>query len=160
MHSMHTYFMGERCLYLVVLNARQNEEPEPWLDLVRQYGKKSRVLVVLNQIDNAENAALDEKKLLREYEGVFPHLSFHAISCKDGRGFAEFSRALLHQVRQSEACNQKFPAGWDRVRKQLRDMSMAGKPVNYISMREYEAMCAGAVEDPTSGPPCCHGCTT
>jgi len=40
MHLMHEFFMGERCPYVIILDGRQDEQPEYWLDMVKQLEEK------------------------------------------------------------------------------------------------------------------------
>jgi len=53
MHATHQFFMTQRSLYLLVLNAREGEQDaniEYWLRLIESFGGDSPVIVVINQI--------------------------------------------------------------------------------------------------------------
>ena len=136
MHSMHEFFLGERCLYVVVLDGRRDESPEYWLDIVSQYGKNSSVIIVMNKIDQNPDADIDKNKLQRDYGDVFEQMYFHRISCKNLEGFAQFKKELCEIVKGMESCKKMFPKRWYHIREKLANMSR-----NYIREDDYRNFC-------------------
>lgn len=55
MHSTHRFFLSERSLYLVVIEARREDDDSvfAWLKTVRNRGGDSPVIVVINKCDDA-----------------------------------------------------------------------------------------------------------
>ena len=142
MHSMHEFFLGERCLYVLVLDGRRDDRPEYWLDMIGQYGRKSSVMIVMNKIDQNKNAHVDPKKLRREYGDKFHEMCFHEISCKKGTGFDDFKSELLEMIHQSESCHKMFPGRWYRIKLKLEDLrDQDGKPTNYLREDIYRGYC-------------------
>lgn len=142
MHSMHHYFMAERCLYLIVLDGRREEKPEYWLDLVTMYGGHSPVMVVMNKIDHNDNAQINFEKIREIYGHKLMSISFHFVSCKEETGLAEFQIELLRTIRMMDCYQTVFPKAWSLVRRHLRHMrDAAGNPTNYLSIEEYENVC-------------------
>jgi len=69
-HATHQFFYSKRSLYLLVLDARQDEQAEYWLKYIESFGGDSPVLVVLNKID--ENPAFEvNRRFLRK---KFPNI--------------------------------------------------------------------------------------
>ena len=142
MHSMHEFFMSERCLYVIVLNGRKDEQPEKWLDLVRQYGNNSPVMIVINQIDENRSADVDRRRIGREYGQTFGEIPIHRISCQDGDNFDEFKTALLDSVKGTKTYNKWFPGRWYKVKLLLTEMKdNKGNLVNYITEKQFREYC-------------------
>jgi len=142
MHSMHEFFLGERCLYVIVLDGRRDEEPEKWLDLVKQYGKNSPVMVVMNKIDQDYSGELDVNKIRKDYGEFFSSINFNLISCKEDINFQEFKEDFLNMVKTSKTYKKVFPGRWNRVKQKLTDMkSEEQKQVNYIDEGTFKKYC-------------------
>ncbi|MCL2840944.1 MAG: leucine-rich repeat domain-containing protein [Defluviitaleaceae bacterium] len=138
MHSMHEFFLSERCLYIVVLDGRRDERPEKWLDLVKQYGKDSPVMVVMNKMDQPGARGVDEVHYRREYKKHFPQLYFSNISCESGENFDKFKSDFLEFIKNTKAYNKRFPARWARIKKALTEMQ---DNVNYIDESQFGQYC-------------------
>lgn len=142
MHSMHSFFLAQRCLYVLILDGRRDDRPEYWLDIIRQYGRKSSVMVVMNKIDQNENAHIDEVKLRREYGDIFKELFFDRISCKTGTGFDGFRSALWELCGRSESCRKAFPGRWYRIKEKMEDLKdKNGNPSNYLREEAFRGYC-------------------
>lgn len=75
MLSTHTLFLRDHCIYIIVLNARQGDEPERWLDYISQYGRNSTVFIVDNHMDEADNFRPDINKMRRMYPNLLDESS-------------------------------------------------------------------------------------
>ena len=67
-HAVHRFFLSERCLYIIVYNSR-TEAANPleyWIDHVKNYGKDSQVLILVNKQD-LNVPSLPKKRLKRKY---------------------------------------------------------------------------------------------
>jgi internalin A len=72
MQATHQFFMTEGSLYLLVLDARNNEEQSlvrHWLEKIRSFGGGSPVIVVLNKQD-VGSLAPNETRLKNDYEVI------------------------------------------------------------------------------------------
>lgn len=94
MHATYQFSLTERSLYLLVIDARKDNENkgesniEYWLKLIQSFGKNSPVLIIINKID--ENR-LDVNR--RGFQEKYPTIKdFHLISCKTGEGFQTLAR--------------------------------------------------------------------
>ena len=137
MHSMHEFFLSERCLYVIVLDGRRDEDPEKWLSLIKHYGKNSPVMVVMNKIDENPSKKVGDVKYGREYANAFSKLCFHNISCRDGDNFEQFEKDFFGLIKETKAYDKIFPGRWDRVKKKLANM----KDRNYINESDFKKYC-------------------
>jgi len=135
-HATHQFFLSKRSLYVLVLDGRKDERTEYWLRHVEAFGGDSPVLIVLNKIDS--NASFDvNRPFLREkYPGI---RDFFRISCKTGKGLAEFKTALLEELAAVEMIGTVWPGTWFAVKRKLEQMQQP-----YISADEYKRYCAEA----------------
>lgn len=80
-HSTHQFFLRERCLYILLLDARTeinaNDQAEYWLEHVKAFGNAAPVMLVGNKSDlTAVN--LDMNALREKYKNI---IGFYEISC-------------------------------------------------------------------------------
>jgi small GTP-binding protein len=79
MRSTHQYFFTERTLYVLVAEAREERKDlNHWLQLAKEIGKESPVLVVVNKID-LDPHDLDRASLQTDYPNIcdFVRTSIH-----------------------------------------------------------------------------------
>jgi small GTP-binding protein len=133
MQSTHRVFFSVRCLYILVLNAREEPDPEDWLMNIKSLGGKSPVMIVINKID-AHEYRLNEKNLVKKYPAI---KGFYHISCKRGDGLKEFSEALKVKLANDvEMTRSKWGKGWLAVKERLESLEK-----DYISYEDYEQIC-------------------
>jgi internalin A len=80
MQATHRVFFSQRSLYVLVIDARQESDPEEWLKNIESIGGKSPVVIVINKIDE-HPFGLNETDLLRKYPNI---KGFYHVSCKKG----------------------------------------------------------------------------
>ncbi len=132
MQATHRVFFSQRSLYVLVIDARQESNPEEWLKSIESLGGKSPVLVVINKID--EHAfGLNEPELERKYPNI---KGFYHLSCKSGDGLRSFKEGLKKHIVQIEMREIKWPRHWAKVREQLGQLKN-----DYITYAEYEDIC-------------------
>ena len=135
MHATHQFFLTKRSLYLLVLDARQDEEAnriEYWLKIVRSFGGDSRVIVVGNQVDQ-KSLDIDRRGLQQKY----PHIvSFIETSCSNNKGIDKLRREIKEQIAQLPHVFDDFPESWFAVKTQLEELD-----VDYIEYHEYQKIC-------------------
>lgn len=96
-HSLHHAFMHENCVYIVVVDSRHEQAPEPWLHQIESIaGPSAQVLLVTNWFDEI-NASQNRVGLIRKFPDLLKPESFFDFSCKDGRDddFARFINQLV-----------------------------------------------------------------
>ncbi|MCP4607406.1 MAG: GTP-binding protein [Planctomycetes bacterium] len=132
MQATHRVFFSHRSLYVLVIDARQESDPEEWLKNIESLGGKSPVLVVINKTD--EHAfGLNEPELERKYPNI---KGFYHISCKSGDGIELFKKGLKEYVAQVEMIGINWPRRWAEVRERLGRLRS-----DYITYSRYEEIC-------------------
>ncbi|MBN2315257.1 MAG: leucine-rich repeat domain-containing protein [Sedimentisphaerales bacterium] len=137
MQAAHQLFFSVRSLYVLVMNARQEPDPEDWFRRIESFGGDSPVMVVINKVDeNRYN--LNEKDLQRKYPAI---KGFYHVSCKKRTGIADFKKALKKQISEVKMIQTELPLSWFEVKKDLEELR---KEKPYITLDEYKIICVGA----------------
>lgn len=142
MLSTHTLFLRDHCIYIIVLNARQGDEPERWLDYISQYGRNSTVFIVDNHMDEADNFRPDINKMRRMYPNLLDESSkIWEVSCEHPEAFP--LNELYGQIctEAKKYLRKEIPLAWNELSVKLSDMKKSGKKVNYITHEDYSYMC-------------------
>ncbi|TYQ13386.1 UNVERIFIED_CONTAM: internalin A [Acetivibrio alkalicellulosi] len=133
MHSTHKFFLSERCLYVLVLEARKEMKVEYWLKHIELLGGKSPTIVVINKIDTFEQAALDEKFLMDKYNNI---KEFCRISCKNGDNIEAVKKSIEKNIKNIDGVEFAWPIKWIGIKEELEKMNK-----NHISYKEYIDIC-------------------
>ncbi|MFC1636319.1 leucine-rich repeat domain-containing protein [Planctomycetota bacterium] len=137
MQAAHQLFFSVRSLYVLVMNARQEPDPEDWFKRIESFGGDSPIMVVINKVDeNRYN--LNEKDLQRKYPAI---KGFYHVSCKKRTGVADFKKALKKQISDVKMIRTELPLSWFKVKKKLEELR---KKQPYITLDEYEKICEKA----------------
>ncbi|MBK8721887.1 MAG: hypothetical protein IPL95_06300 [Saprospiraceae bacterium] len=75
--QVHKFFITDHCLYVILINARNEEQPNKWLDWVKTYAPNSKVVVVVNKYEEPVTFKLRESSLKEQYPFI---LDFHYVS--------------------------------------------------------------------------------
>lgn len=124
--QVHQFFLTNESVYIVLLNARQDEKPEKWLDWIKNYTKDSKVFVVANKMDENPNFSLQENLLKTEYPFI---VGFHYISLlnsnKCGGNEKEKVERLLedvkNQITELKNINALVPKNYHDLKNDLED---------------------------------------
>jgi internalin A len=138
MHATHQFFLTERSLYVIVWDARQEDDYgqlEYWLNMVQSFGNNAPVIIVLNKTDIG-SAEIDRRGLKRKYPLI---RGFVNCSCKTGNGIGELKEQMCWQVHQLPHTTTTWPARWFTVKSQLESANK-----DFISLSEYESLCSHA----------------
>ncbi len=142
MLSTHTLFLRDHCIYIIVLNARQGDEPERWLDYVSQYGRNSTVFIADNHMDEADSYRPDINKMKRMYPYLLDKDSkIWEISCEQPENYPLDKLYEEICIKAREYFKREIPLAWNELSKKLSDMKMSGKKVNYITHTDYLNIC-------------------
>lgn len=133
MHATHQIFLSRRSIYIILLNAREEPNPEYWLNHIKSFGGNSPVIIVINKTD--ENPAYDVNRLfLRE---KYPNIiEFIKISCSQNIGVDNVKSALRKAVIDIENLNSQWAVSWFKVKTHLENMNS-----NFISYDEFTSLC-------------------
>ncbi len=127
-HATHQFFMRERCLYIIVLSARDeinaNEQAEYWLQHVKAFGSDAKVMLVGNKYDLMP-LNLDMHMLHRKYLNI---VGFYPLSCTEYKEafksqFKVFRDALIAQLNDASLNRLSLTETQFRIMQQLEQLS-------------------------------------
>jgi internalin A len=133
MHATHQFFLSRRSIYIILLNAREEPNPEYWLNHIKSFGGNSPVLIVINKTD--ENPSFDVNRLFlkEKYTNI---IEFIKISCSHGAGIENVKSALKRAVLDINDLNSQWALSWFNVKTNLENMSSS-----FISYDEFTNIC-------------------
>lgn len=103
-HGLHSAFLHENCVYVLVVDSRHEQAPDEWLHQIRHLaGGQVKVLLVTNWYEKCETRQ-NEARLLREFPDLLDERSFFYFSCHepDAPGLQTFVQALEKACLESQ----------------------------------------------------------
>jgi internalin A len=138
-HSTHQFFLTNRSLYILVWDARQEDEYgriDYWLNTVESFAGDSPILLVINKCDERKNVKyIDLKNLKRSFPQI---IDAYKVSCKTGKGISILQEAIKEETIHLPLMDVVWLSSWLEVRQHLKDLS-ASK--NLITYSEYKIIC-------------------
>ena len=139
-HSTHQFFLTHRSIYVLVLNARVDEQinrVEYWLKRIQTFGGGSPVIVVCNKSDEHQ-LALDWSGLQTKYPQIkaFVRTATCVGDPHGPRGIDELRRLIDEQIADMPHIHDRLPNHWFTVKDKLNKLDK-----NYIDYCEYEELC-------------------
>jgi small GTP-binding protein len=154
-HGTHRFFFSERCLYLLVLQDRLEDDRsiDYWLKAILNRAGNAPILVVINKSDQGKNnLRLDEARYQRECSNI---IGFLRTSCNDDP-WARNSIASLRSVigrtmthPQLTHVRDPIPRHWLRVRDQLAQRTSAERVITISEFRNLCRSAASTMENPS-----------
>lgn len=145
MHSMHRFFLTERTLYVIVVNARDNTQDERaqyWLNNIKSFANGCPVILVLNKMDQNPSATLNERLLKNDYPQIAEVIKLSALN-DDKESFCYLLNNILKLVKSFDSYAMDFPISWNKIKSTLTEMKE-----NYIVDPQYREICSNNdVED-------------
>lgn len=148
-HSTHQFFLRERCLYVLVVDAgterekreqqTANEQAEYWLEHVKAFGNAAPVILVGNKADT-ETVKLDMHMLSEKYPNI---VNFYPVSCTKqdgvyGKQFKVLKDVLSEQLKAVGTHQIKFTNNQFTVLNQIRTLSRTNAFLNHD---EFDDLC-------------------
>ncbi|MDQ5770005.1 COR domain-containing protein [Thiothrix subterranea] len=96
-HGLHSAFLHENCVYVLVVDSRHEQAPDEWLHQIRHLaGSQAKVLLVTNWYEQCETHQ-NKTRLRREFPDLLTADSFFYFSChnKDAPDFKRFVQSLV-----------------------------------------------------------------
>ena len=139
MHATHQFFLTKRSLYLLVLDARLEEEEnrlEYWLKIIQSFGGNSPVIIIGNKADQ-QALDIDRRGLKKKYQNIKAIIE---TSCKNNRGLDKLKQIIAQEIDKLEHIYDPFPNAWFEVKNKLEQMKEINER-DYIPYHEYEGLC-------------------
>ena len=138
MHATHRFFLSQRSLYLLVIDARQGASEsniQYWLEIVQSYGGGSPVLVVVNKSDE-QALELDETRLKIDFEANLRQ--FIRTSAKSGEGIDVLRAAIAEQLSQLTHIHDTLPESYFAVKGELESLA---QEADFVPKARYLEIC-------------------
>lgn len=124
--QVHQFFLTSECVYVIILNARNSEQPHKWLDWIKNYGTNSKAIIVVNKMEENPSKYMEENNLKEEYS--FIH-SFHYISLLLGdegdereiRNIKNLTEDIKEQLLWLKNINVLHPTNYHSLKSDLED---------------------------------------
>ena len=139
LHSVHSVFLTDRALYVILLNTRndtQDARARYWLRYLHTNKPNCPVLLVLNKIDQNRNASIDENSLRRKYSCIRDVLELSSLKFNRRRFAEDFTKKLLQTLISSNDLTFSFPAKYRAVRKWMKNQTAP-----YIGLEDFWKRC-------------------
>lgn len=145
--SLNCLLMMTVALYILVLDARREDDPEEWLNYIQTYSPKSKILLVINKIDTVDPVVPAEERMHYSQINIAKYLDNYAnivgmyqVSCRDlqlpGNELEDLKRGIYSQILAMESQFHKvWPTGAKELRQWLRS---AG---GFITIKEFKDKC-------------------
>ena len=119
-HAVHQFFLSERCLYILVYDARTDDRSRLyyWLDHMKNYGGDSEAIILVNERD--EHKAQIPEDILKSKYAIH---SVHYFNLKEEPTKLAAFRALVSHTIINNPCwnNQVIPKDFYQVKADLED---------------------------------------
>ncbi|MDM8525867.1 COR domain-containing protein [Desulfococcaceae bacterium HSG8] len=137
-HATHQFFLTKYSLYMLVWDARQEEEHERidyWLNIISTFAEDSPVLIVMNKSDErAKDLGFSDLK--RRYPRIIKSVK---ISAKEGSGIGTLEELVRNQAWELPLMGTFWPSSWLSVRRTLERASR-----DHIPYKNYLELCKRA----------------
>jgi small GTP-binding protein len=154
MHQTHRYFLTERCILMIVLDRRKQDDTSAvtWLRTARHRAPNSPVVVVVNKCDNgSHNLDIDFVRLQQDFPEIAGVFEASCSPDEDYKSVGEIM-APLHACLQQLLTNDsrldsvraRVPKAWVRVRDDVR--IRAGQ-AQVLSATEFVNLCQNGRTD-------------
>ena len=133
-HQTHQFFLNQRSLYLLVLDAGRDEagnKLDYWLKKIETVGKDAPILVAVNKSEQCL-LPLDYTELKTK----FNIKGFFNISCETGQEIKELRQAISNEIGRIENVFEPIRKEWFAVKEHLENLEE-----DYISRDEYRKIC-------------------
>jgi len=139
MTSTHRFFLTNRSVYILVLEARNDKSTETqirkWLENITTQGGNSPVIIAVNKIDVNPAFDIDLYNLKKEFPQIAGTVR---ISCEKGENLHELKRLLETAIPQAELFNTEIDERWLKIKEELQEKTKANFKLNE---REYLDIC-------------------
>jgi internalin A len=140
MSSTHQFFLTNRSVYILVLEARKDEKADKqvqeWLKRIQTFGGNSPVIIAANKIDENPAFGLDTYQLKID----FPQIKgFVRISCDKNTGINDVKKLLEEFIPKAELFKTEIDEKWFPIKDSLQNLTCRKQ---YITKNDFEEICS------------------
>jgi len=141
--ATQTMFMTDQTLYLVVMDARTEKQPDIYLHYVQTIASASPIIIMINKVDQNKWFGLNKQFYVKNPE--YPHIQEDIVrfSCAENREkyeaelFSAIKKVLSNTVYGFRS--KQWAPKWLKVRNELMDY--LAKNTGYCSITKYYDIC-------------------
>jgi len=134
-HGTHQFFLTKRSYYLLIWDARQEEDYitfDYWLNIIRLLSDNSPVCIVHNKADE-RTKEIEQKQLKEKFSNIS---NFFKVSCLNNSGINDLKNHIEKNILKLSHIGDELPSVWVEIRSALKKLNL-----NYISYAEYLDVC-------------------
>ena len=134
-HAAHRCFLSERCVYIILFDARAEGRNRLiyWLNHVRDYGRNSKVYVLVNKRDD-NKPDIQENYIKKHYSNH--NCDFHYFSIRDDiKALENFRYEVALYIGSNPAWGQNMPSNYFDAKEIL--LSTFGNTHDYITLNDF-----------------------
>ena len=140
MYATHQFFLTKRSVYLLVLDARKDNDIanqiRQWVKRIKATGGNSDIIVVANQCDlNSGFGFENEYELKQEFSQI---KSFIKVSCKTGDNLDQVKAKLEELIPKAELFKSEIDERWIRIKELLQEETNDGY---YLGEDRFKEIC-------------------
>ena len=140
-HSMHRVFLTERTVYVVFLNARQDdlmdERARYWMENIKAFAPQAPVLVVINKTDQNEHPRFNEKGFLEAYGDQVKKVIWLSAKKDTPEDFLKKLQGNINSaITELPTVSKKIPHSWKNLMENIRGMEN-----HYLTTDEFKEKC-------------------
>jgi len=139
MTSTHRFFLTNRSIYILVLEARNDKSTETqirkWLENITSHGGNSPVIIAVNKIDVNPAFDIDLYNLRKEFPQI---VGYVRISCEKDENLHQLKKLLETAIPQAELFNTEIDERWLRIKDELQETTGRNHKINES---DYTALC-------------------
>jgi len=139
MTSTHRFFLTNRSIYILVLEARNDKSTETqirkWLENITTQGGNSPVIIAVNKIDVNPAFDIDLYNLRKEFPQIAGYVR---ISCEKDENLHQLKQLLETAIPQAELFNTEIDERWLRIKDELQETTGRNHKINE---GDYTALC-------------------
>ena len=140
-HSMHRMFLTERTVYVVFLNARQDdlmdERARYWLENIKAFAPEAPVLVVINKIDQNDQPRFNEKGFIKAYGKQVKKIIRLSAKKDEKQVFLGKLQGNINSIiLELPTVSKKIPRSWKTLMENIRGMED-----HYLTTEQFIEKC-------------------
>lgn len=131
LYSLHNFFLTDNCIFILVWDARnenQSKKIEYWLKAINKVSQNPQVLLVMNKID--EHITAINKIQLNKF---CSNIHYFNISCKYDWGINELSKFIQNTLEKNDKLVYSYDKKIINLKKELLNIK---KP--YITLAQFD----------------------
>ena len=141
-HSMHRMFLTERTVYVVFLNARQDDQMDEraryWLENIKVFAPDAPVLVVINKIDENNHPRFNEVGITSDYRDQVKKVIRLSAKIDTPKVFLEkLQESIKNIILDMPTVKKEIPRTWKNLMEDIRSM-----PDHYLTTSQFIDKCS------------------